>query len=105
MNVLKRILFHPVPLAVARSLRDDADSWEVSNCTLSHKSGVTLWIGNLAYGMQVYSDKARTQSVWGGVTFRSTFGLSPSHHLLRRSADRWLRSAGGDVVAMLGVSL
>lgn len=99
-SLLARLFFGDVPLAVSASLRDDGSSWTEGGGAfdrfgrpfkLRHRSGLTLWIANRAFGMTVTPTGGRK---WGSVTLLSAFGLSPGHWLLRRSADRWLVKNG-----------
>jgi hypothetical protein len=59
---------------------------------LTHRvSGVQVWAGNSAYGTEI--SIPHRGSLWGGVTVRSTFGLSPSHWALWNAIKRWRRNA------------
>lgn len=92
----REIFFGVVPLAVARSLRDEPEAWSCRPNGLDgeayemfHRSGLGLWVANRTYGMRVSMPGAKD---WGGVTILSAFYLSPGHHLLRRAANTWLRA-------------
>ena len=82
-------------LVVARSLRAEpasrADDGENGTAyTLTHRSGLQVWVGNSAYGMSISapasSNGFRGVRIWGGVGFLSTFGLSIRHWALWAAA-------------------
>lgn len=93
----KEAFFGHIPVAVAKSLREDAGSWTSdtermgSPYQLTHSSGVIVWVANCTFGMEVFADEHRLRKAWGGVSALSVFGLSPGHHFLRHAANRWLR--------------
>lgn len=94
---LKELFFGPIPVEVARSLREEAANWTSdtermgSPFVLAHKSGLELWVANSAYGMEVRTEWPRCRTLWGGVGLLSCIGLSPGHHYLRHAANRWIR--------------
>lgn len=96
------IFFGRAPIAVARSLAADPSAWSRSNYMLHHVSGFSLWIANRPYGAEIERDSI---SVWGGVSFLSTFGLSPGHHLLNAAIRRWERTAIGSIEDALAPSI
>lgn len=100
-EALKRLIFAPEVLAVARSLRDDAGSWNGDDhYRLVHPNGVRVWRENRAYGLHIAVGHSwlGERKVWGGVTMLSSFGLSLSHHLLNHAIKRWERRFGKDSV-------
>lgn len=99
---LSRLFFGRVPVEVARSLKREPEAWSADternpylslNYQLEHRSGLTLWIANSAYGQQVVPPGGVCYGPghWGGVTVLSSIGLSPGHWLLWAAARRWAR--------------
>lgn len=106
---LARLFIAPEVLAVVRSLRDDAESWNGdAYYWLVHPNGVRVWRGNRSYGLEIALSQSWNggrkvwvgeRKVWGGGTVFSSFGLSLSHHVLDHAIKRWERRCGTDSVA------
>lgn len=79
---------------VIESLRSEPEKWSASGYSyktynLNHLSGLQVWVGNSAYGMAVQFGGV---TMWGGVTFASTFGVSVRHWVLWAEARKWMRA-------------
>ena len=86
---LKEFFFGKIPLLVAKSLREEPGRWKSDDTfpttyVLHRDDGMTVWVANSVYGIEV---TARSGRSWGGVTGWSSFGLSPGHWLIALAAD------------------
>lgn len=96
---LARMFFGEVPLMTADSINEHPTTWHADPhidrdgypYRLHHDSGVSVWIANRQYGIEV---KWPGEREWGGVTMLSALGLSPGHWLISIAADRWLKANG-----------
>lgn len=91
-NLVACIIFGRVPLAVARSLREEPETWSRDNdhdpylthtYELTHVSGVKVWVNQGASGVFV---SAVGCGCWGGDGVLSTLGLSPGRWLIWSAA-------------------
>ncbi len=79
--------------AVCKSLDEHPDEWKPfkfgdTTYELTHTSGLYVWAANQAYGVSIRERENGTK-LFGGVTFLSSFGLSPSHWVLSAAINRW----------------
>jgi hypothetical protein len=80
--------------AVVASLDDEPHLWRPfyigSNLYgLTHPSGLRLWTRNRPYGLEIFAPDGR--SIYGGVTFLSTFNMSIGRWALWFAIRRWER--------------
>lgn len=47
----------PVAVDIIHSLENDAGSWKSDNYRLWHTSGISIWVANEAYGVEVNGHK------------------------------------------------
>lgn len=74
---------HPVTLVV-QSMREHPEDWRVDHYEAKHKSGITVWIANSYYGMEIKGGGAH----FGGVGLLASFGLSFRHWQLYFAARK-----------------
>lgn len=71
--------------AIIASINDHPEEWAASRYQVTHRSGVSVWIGNSHYGVDISVDGAK---VLGGVTAASSFfgALIPWRRKILRAA-------------------
>lgn len=88
-----RFLASTTARQVADLLDRDPEGWVDSSSSLAdhrysityYRDGIKLWVANDYYGLTV----SRDGSQFGDVTYLSTFGLSPDHHVIWSAYKRW----------------
>ena len=76
---------------VINSLSEEPQRWLGDGFSLKRPDGVEVWVANGQAGLSV-KDKV-SGATWGGLTFRSAFGLSPTHWRLWRAVREWQRQS------------
>jgi len=77
-----------------QSLRQEPARWQTDayGCEITRDDGLTVWIGNGAYGMHISAQPLAPLDgpvLWGDVTMLSSVGLSIPHWRLLLACKRW----------------